>query len=52
MGKATAHHILVNTKEECVLLKQQIEDGADFVEIAKEYSTCAWRISNSPCAGN
>jgi len=40
MGKATARHILVNTEEECASLKQQIEDGADFVEIAKEHSSC------------
>lgn len=40
MSKATARHILVNTEEECVSLKQQIEDGADFVEIAKEHSSC------------
>ena len=40
MSKATARHILVNTEEECASLKQQIEDGADFVEIAKEHSSC------------
>ena len=40
MTKATARHILVNTEEECESLKQQIEDGADFAEIAKEHSTC------------
>jgi len=40
MSKATARHILVNTEEECESLKKQIEDGADFVEIAKEHSTC------------
>ena len=39
MSKATARHILVNTEEECESLKKQIEDGADFVEIAKEHST-------------
>ncbi len=40
MSKATARHILVNNEEECESLKKQIEDGADFVEIAKEHSTC------------
>ncbi len=40
MSKATTRHILVNTEEECESLKKQIEDGADFVEIAKEHSTC------------
>ena len=40
MTKASARHILVNTEEECESLKQQIEDGADFADIAKEHSTC------------
>jgi peptidyl-prolyl cis-trans isomerase C len=40
MSKATARHILVNTEEECESLKQKIEGGADFGEIAKEHSTC------------
>jgi len=40
MSKATARHILVDTKEECESLKQQIEDGVDFVEIAKQHSSC------------
>ena len=40
MAKATASHILVETEQECIDLKKQIEDGADFAEIAKEYSTC------------
>ncbi len=40
MSKATARHILVNDEEECESLKKQIEDGADFAEIAKEHSSC------------
>ena len=40
MAKATARHILVNTEEECESLKQQIEGGADFADVAKEHSTC------------
>ncbi len=40
MSSASARHILVNTEEECLSLKQQIEDGADFAEVAKEHSTC------------
>jgi peptidyl-prolyl cis-trans isomerase C len=40
MSKATARHILVNTEEECESLKKQIEDGADFGDVAKEHSTC------------
>ncbi len=40
MSKATARHILVNTEEECTSLKQKIEDGTDFEEVAKEHSSC------------
>ena len=40
MSKATARHILVATCEECEKLKEQIEGGEDFVEIAKKYSQC------------
>ena len=40
MARAKARHILVETQEKCEELKQQIEDGADFAELAKEHSTC------------
>lgn len=40
MPKATARHILVNTEEQCKELKAAIEGGADFAQIAKQYSTC------------
>lgn len=40
MSTATARHILVNTEEECVSLKEKIENGTDFAEAAKEHSTC------------
>ncbi|MEQ8289968.1 MAG: peptidylprolyl isomerase [Gammaproteobacteria bacterium] len=40
MSKASARHILVKTEEECNALKQQIEEGADFADVAKEHSTC------------
>ena len=40
MTKATARHILVKTKEECEELKNKIESGADFAEVAKERSLC------------
>lgn len=40
MGLATARHILVSTEEECNHLKTQIEEGADFAEIAKAHSQC------------
>ena len=40
MAKASARHILVNTKEECEGLKSKIEGGADFADIAKQHSQC------------
>ncbi len=40
MTTATARHILVDTEEECLDLKQQIEDGTDFAEIAGQHSKC------------
>lgn len=40
MAKASARHILVNTKEECENIKKQIENGASFVEMAKLHSEC------------
>ena len=40
MAKASARHILVDTEEQCESLKQEIEGGADFAEIAREHSTC------------
>lgn len=38
--KASARHILVNTKEACEDLKTQIAEGADFAELARTHSTC------------
>ena len=40
MATATARHILVETKEQCEELKEKIEAGADFVEIASQHSSC------------
>ncbi len=40
MATARARHILVDTEEKCNDLKQQIIDGADFADIAKESSIC------------
>ncbi len=40
MAKASARHILVDSEDQCASLKQQIEDGADFAEVAKEHSSC------------
>lgn len=35
-----ASHILVNTKEEAVSIKSQIDKGANFEEMAKKHSKC------------
>lgn len=40
MAQATARHILVDTEEKCLELKQQISDGADFAALAAEHSSC------------
>ncbi len=38
--KATARHILVDSEDRCAELKTQIEEGADFADLAREHSTC------------
>lgn len=40
MAKATARHILVETQEQCEDLKNQIENGTDFAEAARQHSKC------------
>ncbi len=40
MPRATARHILVDSQEKCLDLKQQIIDGADFADIARKHSKC------------
>jgi len=40
MPTATARHILVESEDKCLELKQQIENGADFGKIAEEFSQC------------
>jgi len=37
---ASARHILVSDQEQCEQLKFDIENGADFADIAKQHSTC------------
>ena len=39
MSKAAAH-ILVNTEEECNDIKNKIENGSDFADMAKQLSQC------------
>lgn len=40
MVTASARHLLVDTEEQCLELKAQIEAGADFADVAKEHSNC------------
>jgi len=40
MAQAAARHILVDTAEECTKLKQEIEAGSDFAEVAAKHSKC------------
>ena len=40
MASASARHILVDTETQCEELKQSIEGGADFGEVAKQHSKC------------
>ena len=39
-----ARHILVATEEECLKLKKEIEEGADFAEVARYNSSCPSRM--------
>ena len=40
MPRARARHILVPTEEQANDLKQQIADGADFADLASQFSQC------------
>ena len=40
MARAVASHILVSSEDEARVLKKQIEDGADFAELAQSHSSC------------
>jgi peptidyl-prolyl cis-trans isomerase C len=40
MPQASARHILVSSEQDCQDLKQQIESGTDFAEVAREHSQC------------
>ena len=37
---ASARHILVEDEQQCHNLKQQIENGADFADLARQHSQC------------
>ena len=40
MTEASARHILVDTEEKCLQLKEKIQEGEDFAEIARKHSNC------------
>jgi peptidyl-prolyl cis-trans isomerase C len=40
MSQASARHLLVDTEEQCLALKAQIEAGEDFAAVAKDHSNC------------
>ena len=40
MTQASARHILVDSEEQCLQLKSDIENGADFAAVAREHSSC------------
>lgn len=40
MARAEARHILVDTEEQCLALKKEIEAGRDFAEVARANSLC------------
>lgn len=40
MARASARHILVDSEDKCLQLKQEIEGGKDFADVAKEHSQC------------
>lgn len=40
MAQASARHILVDSEQKCLELKQQIEAGSDFAEVARQHSNC------------
>lgn len=40
MSIATARHILVKTEAECLQLKDRINAGEDFADVARKHSQC------------
>ena len=52
MPTANARHILVSTEEACNDLKQKIETGADFAELAKQHSECPSGLQGATLANS
>lgn len=40
MSRASARHILVDTEQACEDLKAQIQEGAEFADLAQAHSKC------------
>lgn len=40
MPSASARHLLVDNEEKCLELKNKIEGGADFADVARKHSKC------------
>ncbi len=40
MARASARHILVSSEAKCNELKEAIQNGADFAELARQHSSC------------
>jgi peptidyl-prolyl cis-trans isomerase C len=40
MARASARHILVESREACETIKAEIAAGADFAEMARQHSQC------------
>lgn len=45
MKRASARHILVESADFCQSLKEQINQGASFEDLAKEHSACPSRVN-------
>ena len=44
MKRAAARHILVKTEQLCQQIKDRIEAGEEFGQLAKEHSTCTSKV--------
>ena len=45
MKRASARHILVDTEKECLELKEKLNHGEDFSDLAKEFSSCPSKMN-------